>query len=1255
MKNKIKLRFLVISFSLFFLLFIFDSYNLRDINPRENNPIDNINPIERDIVPIQSDSWIVSPISIDDLNVGINDWATINATYAWCNGAGTFRNPFIIENVTIDAGGVGSGILIANSSVYFIIRNCTLHNSGTTEFLNAGIKLYNTDNGQLINNTCSNTNLIGILLLNGCDNNTIDGNTATNNSKFGLRLENNCKFNTISGNNFSASIDYDSILLYIGCNNNTIINNFLDYSGRDGIRIEIECNNNNITGNIINSCYHGIYLNNCSYNYITGNILINCPLGGISLHFESTYNKILENVLNDIGYTSIFTGDLCDHNDIIENNINNAGNAVFLCSSYNNIIENNINKTGVGISSGMYWLSEYNNIIDNNIFNSTNYAMLFLNYGNHLVKGNYLCSGLEGISIYDSPDNTIYQNIFKDFSGDNAIISAGGGSFWDNGTVGNYWDDYVGADINEDGIGDSVYTNTGSPVPFTDHKPIYNIPKPPVNMDLNQHYGYIHLTWDEPIHYIPITYNIYRGESEGGSKTYIGSSSTTEFNDIPPFNKTMYYYIVRTVNIVGDESDNSTEVSGMAFDEPFIRWKSPSEEELVVLPVGDAVFNFELEWGELDNITLEINGKHFGSIWNMSSTILSPYTVDIDGRVNATVFGYQTGIPTPVVNDTRTFIFTKLTSEVYELLEEDTKYLGQQLYMILHDPCGDSSFSSFTETSTISIGVGGEITAGVTGGLEFGGGFSLFGISVGSSYKLELKTSTEIGYGYRYEITDITSLTSSQDIYDEDYIGPGYGDRYWGEAWTLKWELKAYYRTYFNGSEVYEEPKIAYGIIRGGEVLLNDYNAPQAWRDLNPIHNGWQNVNWIDNLTIVGGSPYTKTNEVTTTQTQSKSFEIGISIESRNKLSFSGFFIESSIGISVNTKVYREQEETHAHEVSLTIYDDESTDTIVQEYGIDTLFGTYIFRTNEFMCETSYPLEHNTTDYIPPIIDFPIVVLDSSQDGLYPCKDDSPIITIEIFDEGGIQQALLWFSINDGANWDSTILSEQPANPGTWQTSIPAHDHGTTVLWYIQVWDLQGLNSTRKDPNENLYRFIVINRAPTLSLISPNGGDAFKDSVLIEWSASDLDGDGLTFTLAYGDGSGGWYFIEDGITGTSYEWDITNIPYSDSILIKIIAYDGFGGQAEDQSDFLFTIGEAPLFELNEVIIPVTLITMIGGLVGLAFLIFRSNQSLKEKLDVMEKRIKSYETRIKPKGKSIQEKIQEESLDLKDRTNLREKK
>jgi nitrous oxidase accessory protein NosD len=32
---------------------------------------------------------------------------------------------------------------------------------------------------------------------------------------------------------------------------------------------------------------------------------------------------------------------------------------------------------------------------------------------------------------------------------------------WDNGSVGNFWDDYIGNDIDKDGIGNSPYNITG--------------------------------------------------------------------------------------------------------------------------------------------------------------------------------------------------------------------------------------------------------------------------------------------------------------------------------------------------------------------------------------------------------------------------------------------------------------------------------------------------------------------------------------------------------------------------------------------------------------------------------------------------------------------------------------------------------------------------------------------------------------------------------------------------------------------------
>ena len=59
--------------------------------------------------------------------------------------------------MVIDAGGSVSGILIENSNVYFTIENCTAYNSGPGLY-NAGIKLSNAINGQLINNDCSTNN-----------------------------------------------------------------------------------------------------------------------------------------------------------------------------------------------------------------------------------------------------------------------------------------------------------------------------------------------------------------------------------------------------------------------------------------------------------------------------------------------------------------------------------------------------------------------------------------------------------------------------------------------------------------------------------------------------------------------------------------------------------------------------------------------------------------------------------------------------------------------------------------------------------------------------------------------------------------------------------------------------------------------------------------------------------------------------------------------------------------------------------------
>ncbi len=80
-----------------------------------------------------------------------NNW-TATKSAGICTGEGTRSNPYLIKHRVIDAGGVGSGIFIENSSEYFKIQNCTVFNSELgTDY--GGINLNKVQNGILVNNT----------------------------------------------------------------------------------------------------------------------------------------------------------------------------------------------------------------------------------------------------------------------------------------------------------------------------------------------------------------------------------------------------------------------------------------------------------------------------------------------------------------------------------------------------------------------------------------------------------------------------------------------------------------------------------------------------------------------------------------------------------------------------------------------------------------------------------------------------------------------------------------------------------------------------------------------------------------------------------------------------------------------------------------------------------------------------------------------------------------------------------------------
>ncbi|MHA1270727.1 MAG: right-handed parallel beta-helix repeat-containing protein [Candidatus Helarchaeota archaeon] len=213
-------------------------------------------------------------------------------------GSGTIADPYRIENLIIDGGGITDCIKIADTTKHCIIQNCILYNG------DYGIFLDNTTNIQVINNTIYNMDYSGIIIYSNSKNNRIFNNTCYSNIDHGIYLFSGVLYNTIERN-----ICYNNtrgIFIYQGSNENDIFNNTL-YSNEEGILIQISYNNsilrNNITRNNI-----GIFLSSGDNTTIYHNIVNNNNDTGIYV-YDSDNNRITwNNVHGNIVCINITTG-----------------------------------------------------------------------------------------------------------------------------------------------------------------------------------------------------------------------------------------------------------------------------------------------------------------------------------------------------------------------------------------------------------------------------------------------------------------------------------------------------------------------------------------------------------------------------------------------------------------------------------------------------------------------------------------------------------------------------------------------------------------------------------------------------------------------------------------------------------------------------------------------------------------------------------------------------------------------------------
>jgi len=382
-------------------------------------------------------------------------------------GNGSELNPYIISDWDINGGGSGYGIYIGNTTAYFVIRNCYIHNAGGNSgdyARNSGIFIYNTINGRIENNLVTN-NEIGIFMkfssncvltgndisansnsgiyLSQCDTITISTNTIAD-ANSGILLDAS-QMTSIAGNVFSntgivISGEYeehwDSHTISA---TNTVNGKPVRYlSGQKDITVPApsgqvilaNCTNVSLNNQVISGTSTGIQLGFCSKNTITNIQSSDNKIFGLTL-YRSDENKILNSNFSRNGNSGIYIEQSNWNKFTGVSANNNVHNGISMSASQNNILgsvnANSNTEYGILLTSADYnviWLSTVdangdgtyllysnnNTIAGNTINGNARYGISFTYAHGNTISGCNISNNQEGCRLYHSNSATIASN-----------------------------------------------------------------------------------------------------------------------------------------------------------------------------------------------------------------------------------------------------------------------------------------------------------------------------------------------------------------------------------------------------------------------------------------------------------------------------------------------------------------------------------------------------------------------------------------------------------------------------------------------------------------------------------------------------------------------------------------------------------------------------------------------------------------------------------------------------------------------------
>ena len=510
-------------------------------------------------------------------------------------------------------GTIGNGIYFNNVTHGTIVNN-TIYNNGWS-----GINVARRSDFNIIaNNTIFDNSEDGIRLgeANPSHNNTVHNNTIYNNGWKGIRVDasdnNIIEYNTI--HSCSGGIEL------LSSSWNTVSNNTVYNCDWNGIRVDAS-DNNTIEYNTIHSCSGGIELSSSSRNTVSNNTIYNNSnigvfiiesdnvtissneiyqnnASGINI-LNGSFNSVLSNELHANYYAEIIVGTFADHNKICFNTMSDGTNStgsgilVVYSAQYNLVSKNTIFNI-YGTAGINMWQVSNNSILQNNISSNYGYGVHIYESNNNSVTENIIAKNEKcGITLLGNNNiirnNTVSRNSWYGIeinSTSNAIVKwndfiqnnpSGDSQAKDdegNDFDGNFWDEWISPDANNDGFVDEKYPLDGDAHNF-DYTPLTQ----PGNL-IGIHFvsrallifpsggetlvGVITIQWTTPIDSSDhsFMYELFYSNDEGATWTLIASELTDTsypWNTTTVPNGLSYLIKVKTICSEGESSEGISE------------------------------------------------------------------------------------------------------------------------------------------------------------------------------------------------------------------------------------------------------------------------------------------------------------------------------------------------------------------------------------------------------------------------------------------------------------------------------------------------------------------------------------------------------------------------------------------------------------------------------------------------------------------------------------------------------------------------